>query len=58
MTTLISHNKSMTLNLRLSPVQVFDGENKVQNPQSIRKERTKSRITHSRSSFQWICFNK
>jgi hypothetical protein len=58
MTTLISHHKSMSLDLHLSPVRVFDGENKIQNTQLIRKERIKSRDTHSRSFSQGICFFK
>jgi len=54
MTTLISHHKSMSLDLCMSPIQVFDGENKIQNSRPIRKQQTKDRGTFSRSFVQAI----
>ncbi len=58
MTTLISHHKSMSLDLCKSPIQVFDGENKIQNARPIRKQQTKCRGTCSRSFAQTIYFLK
>lgn len=42
MTTIIHHHKSISLNLSLSPVQVFDGKIKLPNPRHLRKRQTKS----------------
>jgi hypothetical protein len=49
MTTLISHRKSMSLDLSIPPIQVFDGESKIQNTRPNRKQQTKYRGTISRS---------
>jgi len=54
MTTLISHHKSMSLDLSLSPIQVFDGKNKIRNSQSIKKQQTKCKGTFSRSFVRTI----
>lgn len=48
MAPLISHPKNMSLDLSLSPIQVFDGKNKIHNSRPSRKQQTKFRGTMPR----------